>query len=67
VIESLTNERGVVGLTLPPTFPKQPWLYAYATRKVGGVAEDQIVRIKMNGGCGAPETPPVPAWAGSVS
>jgi hypothetical protein len=34
---------------------------------VGGVAEDQIVRIKMNGGCGAPETPPVPAWAGSVS
>ena len=49
VIGSLTNEQGLVGLTLPPSFPQQPWLYAYATRKVNGVAQDQILRIKMNG------------------
>ncbi len=53
VIGSLTNEQGLVGLTVPPTFPQQPWLYAYATRKVGGVAEDQILQIKMNGIKGA--------------
>lgn len=49
VIGSPTNEQGLVGLTLPPSFPEQPWLYAYATRKVNGVAEDQILKIKMNG------------------
>jgi glucose/arabinose dehydrogenase len=49
VIGSLTNEQRLVGLTLPPSFPQQPWLYAYATRKVNGVAQDQILRIKMNG------------------
>ena len=37
-----------MGLTLPPSFPEQPWLYVYATRKVKGIA-DQILRIKMNG------------------
>ena len=36
-----SNEQGLVGLTLPPSFPQQPWLYAYATRKVNGVAQDQ--------------------------
>jgi glucose/arabinose dehydrogenase len=49
VIGSPTNEQGLVGLTVPPSFPQQPYLYAYATRKVNGVAEDQILRIKMNG------------------
>lgn len=49
VIGSPTNEQGLVGLTLSPSFPEQPWLYAYATRKVNGVAEDQILKIKMNG------------------
>jgi glucose/arabinose dehydrogenase len=49
VIGTLTNEQGLVGLTLPPSFPQQPWLYAYATRKVNGVAQDQILRIKMSG------------------
>jgi glucose/arabinose dehydrogenase len=49
VVGSLTNEQGLVGMTLPPSFPQQPWLYVYATRKVNGVAQDQILRIKMNG------------------
>jgi glucose/arabinose dehydrogenase len=53
VIGTLTNEQGLVGLALPPSFPQlSPYLYAYATRKVNGVAEDQIVRIKMNGDTG---------------
>jgi glucose/arabinose dehydrogenase len=49
VIGTPTNEQGLVGLTLPPSFPRQPWLYVYATRTVSGVAEDQILRVKMNG------------------
>ena len=40
---------GVVGVTLPPSFPAQPWLYAYATRKVHGVARDQILRLRWDG------------------
>jgi glucose/arabinose dehydrogenase len=52
VIGDVSNEQGLVGLTLPPSFPQQPWLYAYATRKVNGVAQDQILRIKMNGTTG---------------
>src|SRR6185503_11470023 len=47
VIGNLTNEQGLVGLALPPSFPQTPYLYAYATRKVNGVAVDQIFRIKM--------------------
>ena len=53
VIGNLTNEQGLVGLALPPSFPQtSPYLYAYATRKVKGVAEDQIFRIKMDGDTG---------------
>src|SRR3954470_7144457 len=52
VIGTLTNEQGLVGLTVPPSFPQQPWLYAYATRKVKGVAEDQILWIRMDGDTG---------------
>jgi glucose/arabinose dehydrogenase len=49
VVGDVTNEQGLVGLTLPPSFPEQPWLYAYATRMVHGVARDQILRIRMDG------------------
>ena len=49
VVGDVANEQGLVGLALPPNFPQTPWLYAYATRKVGGVAHDQIVRIHMDG------------------
>jgi glucose/arabinose dehydrogenase len=53
VIGNLTNEQGLVGLAVPPSFPQEsPYLYAYATRSVKGVAEDQILRIKMDGGKG---------------
>jgi glucose/arabinose dehydrogenase len=49
VVGNVTNEQGLVGLTLPPSFPQQSYLYAYATRKVGGAAEDQILKIPLNG------------------
>ena len=49
VVGDVANEQGLVGLTLPPDFPKDPWLYAYATRMVNGVARDQIVRIPLHG------------------
>jgi len=53
VVGDVANEQGLVGLALPPTFPQDPWLYAYATRMVGGVAHDQIVRIRLNGNRGS--------------
>ena len=49
VVGDVTNEQGLVGLTLPPSFSAQPWLYAYATRKVSGVARDQILRLRWDG------------------
>jgi aldose sugar dehydrogenase len=48
VVGDVTNEQGLVGLTLPPSFPSDDWLYAYATRMVGGVATDQILRIDLH-------------------
>jgi glucose/arabinose dehydrogenase len=49
VVGDVANEQGLVGLTLPPDFPKDPWLYAYATRMVNGVPRDQIVRVTLDG------------------
>ena len=49
VVGEVTNEQGLVGLTVPPSFPQTPLLYAYATRMVHGVAHDQILTIQMNG------------------
>ena len=52
VVGDVANEQGLVGLTLPPDFPKDSWLYAYATRMVNGVARDQILRITLDGARG---------------
>ena len=49
VVGDVTNEQGLVGLTLPPSFPAEPWVYAYATRMIHGVARDQILRIRWDG------------------
>jgi glucose/arabinose dehydrogenase len=49
VVGEVTNEQGLVGLAVPPSFPGSPWLYAYATRTVQGVARDQILAIRMEG------------------
>jgi quinoprotein glucose dehydrogenase len=47
------GEQGLLGLALHPKFPDTPFVYAYATRSVGGEERDQIVRIKGVGGHGA--------------
>ena len=52
VVGELSNEQGLVGVSLPPSFPERPWLYAYATRLVDGVARDQVLRIAMDGNHG---------------
>jgi aldose sugar dehydrogenase len=44
------GEQGLLGLALDPQYPKQPFVFAYATRNVSGGEKDQILRIKnVNG------------------
>ena len=40
-------EQGLLGLALAPDYPSAPYLLAYVTRTVGGVPENQILRIRM--------------------
>jgi glucose/arabinose dehydrogenase len=51
------GERGLLGLALHPNYPFAPVLYAYATRNVGGIATNQILRIALSGGVGVAQTP----------
>jgi len=44
--------QGLLGITLHPNFPDAPWVYAFATRDVGGNVVDQLVRIKSVDGKG---------------
>jgi len=44
------DEQGLVGIALSPGFPKVPWVYAFATRSIGGTLLDQIVRIRSVNG-----------------
>lgn len=46
------GERGLLGLALHPDYPAEPFVYAYATRSVGGTVRNQIVRITNAGGEG---------------
>jgi quinoprotein glucose dehydrogenase len=41
-----TGGQGLLGIALHPKFPDAPWVYAFATRNVGGNVVDQLVRIK---------------------
>jgi glucose/arabinose dehydrogenase len=45
-------ERGLLGLALHPNYPAAPFVYAYATRSVGGNPRNQIIAIRDNGGVG---------------
>jgi glucose/arabinose dehydrogenase len=44
--------QGLLGIALHPKFPDSPWVYAYATRDVGGNVVDQLLRIKSVDGKG---------------
>jgi glucose/arabinose dehydrogenase len=47
------GEQGLLGLALPPGYPTQSFLYAYATRDVSGTPKNQILRIRDAGGTGS--------------
>jgi glucose/arabinose dehydrogenase len=46
------GEQGLLGLALHPGWPSSPYVYAYASRKVGGVERDQILKISTSLGKG---------------
>jgi glucose/arabinose dehydrogenase len=46
-----TGERGLLGLAQHPD-PSQPFIYAYATRDVAGVAHNHVLKITLSGGVG---------------
>jgi len=43
---------GILGLVLIPSYPTQPYVYAYVNREVQGVRKSQILRIRDTGGIG---------------
>ena len=45
---STLGEQGLLGIDLHPGFPTTPYIYVYATRTVGGVTENQILRARQN-------------------
>lgn len=47
-----SGERGALGVAVHPKWPKQPYLYVYVTRTMGGTLRNQIVRIKARHGHG---------------
>lgn len=47
------SEQGLLGVALAPGYPTRPFVYAYATRNVGGTDRNQIVRIRDVGGTGS--------------
>lgn len=46
------GEQGLLGVALAPGYPTRPFVYAYATRNLGGTDRNQIVRMRDVGGTG---------------
>ena len=46
------GEQGLLGIALHPDYPATPHVFVYATRDVGGVETNQILRITDNAGTG---------------
>lgn len=45
------GERGGLGIALHPRWPKKPFVYVYVTRRgAGGALENQLLRIRSDGG-----------------
>lgn len=53
VVGTSGDERGTLGVALDPRWPKTPFVYVYATRRVKGKLRNQIVRIKAKGSHGS--------------
>ncbi|MGI9021785.1 MAG: PQQ-dependent sugar dehydrogenase [Acidimicrobiales bacterium] len=47
-----TGEQGLLGVALHPAYPTTPYVYLYATRTVGGVTENHIIRARLITGRG---------------
>jgi glucose/arabinose dehydrogenase len=52
---STDGEQGLLGIALDPNWPSANFLYAYATRDVGGL-KNQILKITVVGGVGTSST-----------
>jgi glucose/arabinose dehydrogenase len=48
------GEQGLLGLALDPGYPGRPLVYVYATRNVNGIASNQILRMRDEGGTASP-------------
>jgi glucose/arabinose dehydrogenase len=59
------GEQGLLGVALHPKYPASPYLYAYATRQVGGVAHNQVLKITISNGVGVASQVIFDASAGS--
>jgi len=46
------GEQGLLGVALHPNYPTSPYLYAYATRRVGGSDRNQVLKITVSNGVG---------------
>jgi glucose/arabinose dehydrogenase len=60
VVFTVTNllsnfERGLLGIARHPD-PQEPYLYAYATRNIGGTPRNHVLRITLSGGVGVSST-----------
>lgn len=51
-IPKATTTPGMVGIELHPDYPDTPFLYVYGTRRIAGVNQDQLIRVKDVGGTG---------------
>jgi glucose/arabinose dehydrogenase len=43
------GERGMLGIALHPNYPKQPFVWVYATRDINGHPRNQIMKLRKNG------------------
>jgi glucose/arabinose dehydrogenase len=50
------GERGMLGIALHPDYPDEPFVYVYATRRVGGEDQNQILRFEDRDGSGIDQT-----------
>lgn len=47
-----SGERGALGIELHPAWPAKPFVYVYATRRVGGALKNTVLRIRASKGRG---------------
>jgi glucose/arabinose dehydrogenase len=47
------GEQGLLGIALDPGYPSKPNVFAYVTRTVSGVTENEIIRLRDSNGTGS--------------